>query len=94
MFWLNGPGLLKSSEPETVFLPEHFTDDEVIKELKKNTTSLLAPTTSEVICLSDIVNFDRFSSWRKLVRVIAWIKRFIHNIKQTVSEQIFSSGVF
>ena len=53
------------------------------EERKK--VQLLSVQAEPIICLSNIIDINRCSSLRKLLRVIAYIRRFINNIKSRMT---------
>ena len=74
--WMNGPEFLR--------LPEEFwqvkstsmplKEDEECRHVK-NVGSV------NFVGAESLIDYERFSSWRKLIRVIAWIKRLAKNIR-------------
>ena len=64
--WFDGPDFLfkdKADWPTTSFTPLSPDD----KEIKKKTL------VCKLSCSTSIVQFDRFSSWKRLFRVVAWV---------------------
>jgi hypothetical protein len=75
ILWWSGPGWLKSQAIEwPTFDRAHFTAT-AIPEQKRTITAISSVTHHE----NFIIN--RFSSLSKLIKVIALIYRFIHNVK-------------
>ncbi|XP_014667636.1 PREDICTED: uncharacterized protein LOC106809165 [Priapulus caudatus] len=73
--WRNGPAFLRLPEeewPKCIFKAEI---NEINKEKKKEKTILLV---REVECAIDCT---KFSKWRKLIRVTAYVFRFLTNLK-------------
>jgi len=71
--WENGPEFLRRPEEEWPTTSETTHRDEADKERKK---AVCTTTTSKVV-----IDYNRFSSWRKLVRVTAWVQRLINNLR-------------
>lgn len=86
--WRHGPEFL--SLPEEDWPEDHSISDreleeqekdEVQKESRKVLAVNVAATAKEVICCNE------FSSWRKLLRVTAYVQRFISNLKAKLRER-------
>ena len=56
-------------------------DSTEIKEERKRMPIVLSVVTEKVRTLSNVVNVERFNSLTKLLRVTAWVKRFVNNLK-------------
>ncbi|XP_054259587.1 uncharacterized protein LOC128984305 [Macrosteles quadrilineatus] len=77
--WWNGPEWLQSSPdswPKPKFTP--VIDDDTL-EIRPNPLNVLA--TTEKIKLTDFDILEKYSCFRKLVNVMAYILRFIHNLQ-------------
>ncbi|XP_054259795.1 uncharacterized protein LOC128984491 [Macrosteles quadrilineatus] len=77
--WWNGPEWLQSSSdswPKPKFTP--VIDDDTL-EIRPNPLNVLA--TTEKIKLTDFDILEKYSCFRKLVNVMAYILRFIHNLQ-------------
>ena len=96
--WFSGPRFLRESFFEMNSSEFDFISPEAAGEAKKSfsvgndvdvvkdDTETLTMTTTVTECdLSEILDFERFSSLRKLVNTIALIFRFIQNVKKKVS---------
>ena len=75
-----GPKWLKQGEtawPKGILL----SDSEEVKEEQKksNVLSILA---EKQLRLSNVVDIGRFSTLKKLLKITAWVKRFVENLKQ------------
>ena len=73
--WFNGPEFLQSQED--VWPVEHGTPDvkEVNKEKRKAQVVYVAAVSESVI------NCQRFSTWKRLLRVTAYVIRFCRNLR-------------
>jgi hypothetical protein len=83
--WLHGPSFLAQSSEMWPKQPEdlcNLPDDQ--PELKKSNVCAAANTVNPPtdVELSDI--FDRFSSWIRLKKTIAWVLRYITNLRNSV----------
>jgi hypothetical protein len=82
-FWSKGPiWLVKpiAEWPSTEKVVGHT--DESIKELRESDRKLVE--TSQVMfamVLVEVIDSNRFSSWKKLVRVTAYVKRYLYNLR-------------
>ena len=88
--WWEGPESLRESEenwPKTLVL-EDSTD--IKKERKK--MCVLSVVTEKSEKLSNAVNVERFSSLNKLLRVTAWVRRFVNNLKQKTEKKALKKG--
>eukprot|EP00794_Sanderia_malayensis_P005770 gene5770-biopygen4684 len=86
--WWEGPFWLKENRDKwpSIFLVDESND--VIEERKKSVaTVMVAVETKNGI--SEIMDITRFSSLKKLFRVTAYVRRFIHNLKQKVAKKDF-----
>ena len=79
--WLYGPEWITKSEEEWPITSEvkHFHDDPELKVPKDKESTCMIVTAKVTPTVQKLVNFENFSSMDRLVRVIAWCKRFIHN---------------
>ena len=87
--WLNGPKFLQESEKDwpcsdTNFEPE-FTED-VLKEMKAD--KVLFTSATKKYSLKDIINVERFSTYRKLLRTTAVVLKFVRILRSTCSKRI------
>ncbi|KAG5874702.1 hypothetical protein JTB14_015433 [Gonioctena quinquepunctata] len=74
--WWQGPEWLRY-EPQ--FWPHSeidLSDAEIYKEKRKNIISMVAP---EKVKITE--NFNKFSSYGKVIKMIGWILRFSYNVK-------------
>ncbi|XP_017469917.1 PREDICTED: uncharacterized protein LOC108361720 [Rhagoletis zephyria] len=81
--WFTGPAFLCQ--------PEHIwpTDDTPAANIDENEE--LRPKYALLIAQSSIFDFERFSSFLKLKRVVAWVLRYIHYSKSRPSQPDTSS---
>ena len=87
--WFNGPKFLQESEEDwpcsdTDFEPE-FTE-EVLKEMKAD--QVLFTSATKKYSLKDIINVERFSTYRKLLRTTAVVLKFVRILRSTCSKGI------
>jgi len=73
--WLNGPEFLQLQED--VWPVEHGTPD--VKEVNKEKRKAQAVYTAAVS--ESITNCERFSTWKRLLRVTAYVFRFYRNLR-------------
>ena len=83
--WWNSPSFLKLPErqwpsPE-VFPASDTTEAEVIKN-PVATTHVLVSTSGTKVCLSELIDCARFSSFTKLLHVTAYVLKFIETLRQ------------
>ena len=74
--WMNGPEFLR--------LPEEFWQvKSTSMPLKEDEERRHVKNVGSVnfVGAESLIDYERFSSWRKLIRVIAWIKRLAKNIR-------------
>ncbi|XP_066933479.1 uncharacterized protein [Clytia hemisphaerica] len=71
--WLNGPAYLRLPESEWPSIPKIPLDENYIELRRVNVTQMNVT--------KPLLQYERFSSWRKIVRVIAWIHIFFKNFK-------------
>ena len=99
--WLNGPDFLQSSEdqwPENKVEKLQASDNEE-RKIKNNRHVWLVASEVQLVGqnsthVSDSVNrldVKRYSDWNHMVRIYAWVYRFIENCK-TQSKQLLTSG--
>ena len=84
--WQSGPEFLRLPEEQWPHSEPEPNQEEVEKECRKTSnvgTVVFSPT---------IVDSNRFSSWKKLVRVMAWVlrikRKFLPKLKQTNASQM------
>ncbi|XP_057290885.1 uncharacterized protein LOC130613578 [Hydractinia symbiolongicarpus] len=88
--WFEGPGFLSLLENEwprlqvgDKFLPESSCEEKL--SLNVNTEFTCLKSDSDVVndpCLSEIIKVDNYNSFKKLVRVTAYVLRFIRRCKE------------
>ncbi|XP_040071825.1 uncharacterized protein LOC120844234 [Ixodes scapularis] len=76
--WWNGPIWLQCSESSWPSQVEERPECEEYKAEEKKDTVVQLTIPDEI----HLMNLENYSSFNKLVRVTAWIKRFVNNIKQ------------
>lgn len=79
--WFSGPEFLihdESEWPRTELEPLSPTD----KEIKKQ------KSVYKITCFTAAVQFERFSSWRRLIRTIAWVMVFLKPRQDQIDQKI------
>ncbi|KAL0849262.1 hypothetical protein ABMA28_013591 [Loxostege sticticalis] len=76
--WWQGPEFL-IKEPSHWPTLKH-NDEQILPEIKSNTA----------VIFESIIDFDKYSSFNKLLRSFAYVKRFINNIKNPNNKQLNS----
>ena len=88
--WWEGPEWLRKGEeswPTTLVLE----DSTEIKEERKK-ICVLSVVTEKSEKLNNVVNVERFNSLDKLLRVTAWVKRFVNNLKHKKEKRELKKG--
>ena len=88
--WQTGPAFLKQSKEHWPKFQLTKNENEIaMSELVKN-----PPDVTHILQLhhldkkiENLINFERFSSKLKVIRVTGWILRFVNNLKNSVSER-------
>jgi transposase InsO family protein len=78
--WWHGPGFLKT---ETIYKNNNDNKPDNIPEMRTACCLSLQPKSEQIL---DLVT--RFSSFQKLIRIIALIRRFYHNIKNKICKTV------
>lgn len=93
-FWWEGPQFLKSGQDKWPKLPtesEIETNDIALSEKMKNEPyiihAMLASNAEAPGNIEQVVDMSRFSSKGKLLSTIAWVVRFVANLKAAVKKQ-------
>eukprot|EP00794_Sanderia_malayensis_P018484 gene18484-biopygen15573 len=89
--WWEGPSWLKENRDKwpSIFMVDESND--VIEERKKSVSTVMVAVESKK-GISEIMDIKRFSSLKKLFRVIAYVRRFIYNLKQKVAKKDFDTA--
>jgi hypothetical protein len=77
--WLLGPSFLRNYTSESQDNGDRVVTREMSDSPLVDESTLVCD--SDVGSLSSLVDVSRFSSWVKLVRVFAWVRRFIHAVR-------------
>ena len=76
--WGCGPAWLTKQPEDWTVTTESFRIPESLIEEKKTVIAMLTGT--EVVTgISSVIDINDYSSLQRLVRVTAWVKRFLHN---------------
>ena len=55
-------------------------------ELKNETSFICLTDIKDTIDLNEILHFNKYSNFRKLIRITSWILRFVNNIKNKIKK--------
>lgn len=75
--WWHGPGFLREKKQFSSQNNDEIFDLTEMPELKSNVTALPIQ-----IINNNILNFNRFSNFTRLIRTVAYVSRFIYNSRQ------------
>ena len=86
--WLHGPGWLKENEDDWPITNNVKAKMEEL-ELKKEREEICLVSTNEKVkpSLQMMIEFSRFNDAEKLIRVVAWCRRFICNARKKKEER-------
>lgn len=76
-FWWSGPEFLKKKNIQNDFINSENNEVFVDEELK--TTAVHVATSN--FSISNIIDIEKFNSYLKLIRVTAWVTRYVNNLK-------------
>ena len=63
--------------------PKKFAvEDSAEVKTERKKAHVLTVVTEEITKIGNVIDIERFSSLGKLLRVTAWVKRFVTNLKQ------------
>ena len=90
--WWKGPAILKSPPSEWPAVDRGKvieTSAAYSEEIKSpiQVTHAMVNMQDEIRSVTNIIELQRFSSKRRLVRTVAWVLRFVHNVKSAVSSK-------
>ena len=76
--WWEGPIFLKEHD---IFENKNVIKIDIIEEKHENTFVCLSDIKDQVD-LNEVLNINKFSNFKKLVRTTSWVLRFVDNIKK------------
>ena len=91
--WWGGREFLKlKKEQMFVFsIPESNFDTGV----RKTSSTCLSLNAEKFTCnMNDIINFSRYSNYDKVLRITAWIHRFICNLRRVKTQETINESIF
>ena len=82
--WTYGPGflILPESEWPVLKVGENFSENDIVLNTHVNDISIQNDAN-----LSDVINIDKFSSFIKLLRVTALVRRFVSNLVKKIKNK-------
>ena len=92
-FWWEGPGFLKRPPTEWPVQKEGFESKSALVESIKqipNVTRVLA--SKEISSIINIVETGRIRTYQKCVHTLAWVFRFINNLRASLANKNFQQG--
>lgn len=84
--WWHGPQWLTGRKEEWPVKMENFQTPESLLEVKKTTTALVVETKGEE-GIAAVVPLNDYSKLQKLVCVVAWVRRFVNNMKASLNKR-------
>lgn len=88
--WWNGPKWLQTpledESPRQMTLSEEESEAADAELVTEPVLSLTAVVT-QVVSIEGISLDERYSSWRKLMRVTAWVRRYVHNLRPKLAKR-------
>lgn len=96
--WLHGPLWLRKNYQESPWIDNEESDlldsDEVVSEEMRGGATLASFETDQRSPLRNLLDYEKFSDFNKIVRIISWIMRFVRNCKQKhVSERVYNKDL-
>eukprot|EP00794_Sanderia_malayensis_P012189 gene12189-biopygen9725 len=88
--WFQGPEWLKKGEDQWPKKLEISESEEVGKEKKK--VNVMVVSTNVQTGIGQIVDIDRYSTLNRLLRITAWVKRVVANLKGKINKGEVKSG--
>ncbi|XP_057305440.1 uncharacterized protein LOC130642371 [Hydractinia symbiolongicarpus] len=85
--WWEGPTFLCAKEYQLPQIKYHDLSLEHSNELKRSKQVVLHNST-DIISINNVTNCDKYSKFTRLVRITAWMLRFIENIKRKKEDGI------
>lgn len=81
--WWEGPSWLKLSRSNWPNVEHQVDENEINGEKKKSAVSLTTIVNEKSVnkSVNNFVLFNRYSEYSKIVRIVAWCRRFILNVK-------------
>ena len=90
--WWNGPKFLKMTRDHWPESPQTSDNEDALQEVTKNPVSVThslvtAESEGQSVDLSQVIDIERYSSVTRLLRITAYILRFVRNAKERVSNR-------
>ena len=89
--WWNGPEFLQTSDDNWPICPMKPVSDILCERRKtdrqRDLTSTFLTINNSIVNLEDRLKPDRYSDWRRLIRVQSWVLRFISNCRLEKQER-------
>ena len=91
-FWWEGPGLLERPPTEWPVQKEDFESKSAFVESIKQIPVTRVLASKEISSISNIVEIGRIRTYQKCVRTLAWVFRFINNLRASLANKNFQQG--
>jgi hypothetical protein len=80
--WWNGPEFLVKSIEQWPSQPGHYQEDDSELKSPRNSVSTSTVNVTKIPSIMELMDASKYSSIGKLLRVTAYVLRFIYNLKQ------------
>ena len=90
--WWCGPSWLTEQPKDWPVMTESFRTPESLTEEKKSSTVLLTGEETTMTGIAEVIDVNNYSTLQRLVRVTAWIRRFIDNAKASAIQEEKRAG--
>ena len=83
--WWEGPSFLKNSKDQ--WLKEKADQEKrVVNDIELKTNTVAMVTLESNVQLNKVIEIENFSTLTRLIRVTAWVLRFVKNLKMKISK--------
>ena len=93
LFWWEGPGFLKHPSTKWPKQEASFESKSALEEGTKQVPTVTHVLASkEILNVSKVMEAERFSSYQKYVHTLAWVFRFINNLRASLANKNCQRG--